>query len=148
MKRAQQAKRAKRLVQGIVLQWVDKDPLSGKPFIERASVSHTSPVLRLHAPAVWRDFRHYIVHHQTLLWRIFMDFVFVDPDGSHDIHQRLVVHRGHLHAIANACLPTLEATCAERDNFLETRYRVECLGDRGKRESDYADYEPEQEAAQ
>lgn len=141
MNKQQQIKRAKRLINGLILEWSDSDPLSGIPHINRARVSHTRPILRLQADNVWAEFKQWILQYPGLLWRINICAIFQYSNGMVQREARNIVARGCLRDIAETCLFVIEDAHRCGANHQETEFKVQCLGDREKRESDFEDYE-------
>lgn len=141
MKKAQQLKRAQRLLTGLIIEWTDRDPQGDNEQIENENVTHTSPVLRLQADKVWHDYRDFIMHRQALLWRIDIDLVFRYPNGRDQIEQRRVIARETLHDIGHACEPYIDNAMKHGANLFEARFRVECLGARSATDADFGDFQ-------
>lgn len=144
MNKALQIKIAHRLIKGLTICWTDDAALTDSPDIRDEVVSHTKPILKIQAPTIWRDYHSWIMERATLLWRVDITVVYNEADGErHD--QRRTVTRGKLIEIAHACYPVIESVMADEDNRgkapLETRFKVECLGDRSATAADYDDYE-------
>lgn len=141
MKKAQQIKRARRLITGIIISWTDPTPLVASDTITNEGVTHRRPVLRLQAGTIWSDYGKWITANPVLLWRIDITVVFRYPNGRDQFEERRVIARGRLHDIAHECQPVIEAAMRYGATPLETRFSVECLGDRSAVEADFGDYE-------
>lgn len=136
-------KRAKKLLDGFILSWSDPDPLSYCPNIQNGTVSHTRPLLKLQAKNVWLEFRDWIVHHANLLWRVDITVVFDYPNGRTQNESRRAVARGKLWEIAEVCHEVIEDAIrhGNKEHIRETRFHVQCLGDRSARDADFIGYE-------
>lgn len=149
MKKQQQIKRAHRLIQGLIICWTDDAALTDKAEIRDEKISHARPILRLQAKNIWHDYQNWIMDRKTLLWRIDFTVVFRHEDGRDQLEQRRVIARAKLMEIAHECYPALEQATAEGNGVAptETRFRVQCLGDRPATEADFEDFLENHEAA-
>lgn len=136
-----QKQRAYKLVQGLIISWTDPEPLTTHQRLANESISHKNAIKKLYAQQMWRKFGKWMVEEPALLWRVEFTVVFRYPNGVEQLEHRCVVHRAALQDISEACMPDIQAALKFGNNPLETRFVVECLGNRPPRESDYKDYE-------
>ncbi|GAB3099873.1 hypothetical protein G8770_03730 [Aestuariicella hydrocarbonica] len=141
MKKTQQIKRARKLLTGLIIQWTDNAPLTESADIHSENISHTSPVLRLQCKSIWRDYHDWITNRQTMLWRIDITVVFSYPNGRDQLEQRRVIARAKLWDIAHQCEPVIAEALRHGAHPKETRFTVQCLGDRQATDADFEDYE-------
>lgn len=143
MKTQQQIKRAMRLLKGLVISWSDTNPLmdsADSSDITDGKVTHKSPVLRLQADKIWRDFSSWITHRPGISWRIDFTVVFRYPNGTEQHEARRVVKNARLHDIAHAVEPHIAAAMRRGGVPVVTHFVVECLG-HAHSEADYEDFE-------
>ncbi len=141
MKRAQNLKRASRIMKGLVIKWDDPAPLKNKGAIINDQVTHKNAVLRLEVSAIWRQHKRWITEAQPFLWRVTVTTVFSYENGTDQHESRLFIGRYRLMDIAEACEPEIRDMLKYGKNPTMSHFSCECLGNREARDSDYSDYE-------
>jgi len=144
MKRNQQLKRARKLINGLIIEWSDPDPLTAHPNIQNQRVSHRTALLRPQSTHIWNTYGDWITHRQVFLWRIDITIVFQYTNGSEQHESRRVIAQHKLHDIASECEPIIKDALRHGENATNCHFKVECLGSRSATEKDFDDYEPTQ----
>ena len=130
-------RRAKRLCKGLVISWEDHEPEIDNENIYNGKVAHKNPILRPTALSVWQKYGTWITQNTSFLWRITITVIFRYPNGMEQEEQAVCVHYARLEDIGHATQPTVGELVRAGENAVKIKFRVECLGDRAKRDDDF-----------
>jgi len=81
-------KRARAGVKGLIIDWVDEDPLTDSSKVIPGNVSHRNPVYRLTARKIFEDHGEFITRHQSFRWLVTIKVVFDYDNGQRQYEER------------------------------------------------------------
>lgn len=123
-------KRARAGVKGLIISWVDKDPLRNSSEVIPGDVTHRNPVYRLTARKVFEDFGDWITNRMPFRWLITIKVIFDYPNGQRQIEERELEAVATISALNEHCLEQIQDAMRHGDEkcYTHTEFTIECLG--------------------
>lgn len=126
-------KRAIAEVSGLIVHWIDKDPLGAFNPTGKMVVTHTNPVYRLRAMKILRTAMLWFVYQQRLHWRMDVCLVFLRGDKYERV-ELSVDEVATVDEINDHIIPEIELALKEAEDggyadcYLHTEFKLHCLG--------------------
>jgi len=138
-----------RLLTGLIMSWGEDAETAFKMEgdLLDAVISHRNPVYKTMVDSIWQRYGNEIYRQLKMLWRVEI-FATVETEGGETIEEGVeVIEFMKLEDLAEACQPIIDDFESLSDNManelgenvelIAAHYRIECLGSRDKRESDF-----------
>lgn len=123
-------KRAKAGIKGLIISWIDVDPLRESSDIIPGKVTHRNPVFRLTAEQIFREFGDWIVDRQPFRWLVKIELFFDYPNGTVQIEERELEAVSTITALNDHCLEQIRDALryGAADRYRHTEFTIECVG--------------------
>lgn len=122
--------RARRLVKGMSLSWVDKTPEKDEVTTREAlnfKVGRKNPVMRTMADQMFRQHKNTIYHHLHLLWELTATSVFKYPNGVEQREETILKAYTILADLNNVVFEEIERDRRYGEHFQHVEFYVKCL---------------------
>lgn len=121
-------KRARRLVKGLTIEWVDDRPdHEGTIDHFHVSVSHKNPVMRPAARDMFREFVDYITIQTPFYWKVNAETIFEYPNGMQQSEQTEIKGFFPLTEVNDLLLAELAEDKRKGAHFKHVHFTVECI---------------------
>lgn len=122
-------KRARAGVKGLIIEWIDKDPLRNKYEHISGKVTHRNPLFRMCAQKVFTDFGEWITHKQPFHWLITITVIFDYDNGQQQQETRELEAFATLDLINEHSLDAIRDALRHGDatKYTHTQFNVECI---------------------
>ena len=132
-------KDAGNLITGVIIRYTicaDKDEKKNYLFTHRNQTIRST----MSAP-VWKKAITYIFDQREFLWRIDITAAFKYPNGLESYESRRLIARAKLGDLRRHADDTVKEVERYGLHHVETRFDIECLGNRSAKDDDFEDYE-------
>ncbi|WP_086932227.1 hypothetical protein [Agarilytica rhodophyticola] len=122
--------RARRLVKGMSLSWVDKNPEKDEVTTRQAlnfKVGHKNPVMRTMADQMFKQHKNTIYFDIHLLWELTATTVFKYPNGLEQREETTLKAYTILAELNNIILEEIERDRRYGEHFEHVEFKVKCL---------------------
>ena len=120
-------KGAKHLVKGLMIGWIDHEPLNFSDRTIPGEISHANPVLRHMAAKIFTSSGDWIVNRARLKWRVTATIVFLyDKVEQHE--EREFNFHGQLSTMNDIFCEEIKIAMNYGENYQHTKVLVECIG--------------------
>jgi hypothetical protein len=122
-------KRARAGIKGLILSWVDKDPLKDQSEVIPCGVTHRNPVYKLTAAKIFEDFGDFITNKQRFRWLIKIDVIFDYDNGQRQIETRELEAFATISEMNEVALDEVRDAQRHGDikKYVHTKFTVECV---------------------
>lgn len=123
-------KRARAGVKGLIISWIDVEPLRDGTDLANGRITHRNPVYRLTARTIFRDFGDWITTKAPFRWQINIKLYFDYPNGATQIEERELEAVSTISALNEHCLEQIEDALRHggKEYYRHTEFTIECLG--------------------
>lgn len=124
-------KRARAKVKGLILHWVDVDPLAETTERITAKAKHRNPILNIVAHKIYRDYGQFIMTQQAFRWFVQVHVIFDYPNGRRQREMRELNAHTTIQNLNHYCMDHIENAFlwGNMDHYTHTEFTIECLGD-------------------
>jgi len=123
-------KRARAGIKGLIIKWIDADPLTESSKVIPGDVSHRNPVFRLTAKKIFEDHGEFITQHQSFRWVIKIDVIFDYDNGQRQIESRELEAFSTISELNEFALIEIKDAMRHGDinKYKHTEFTIECIG--------------------
>ena len=123
-------KRARAGVKGLIIDWVDEDPLTDSSKVIPGNVSHRNPIYRLTARKIFEDHGEFITKQQSFRWLVTIKVVFDYDNGQRQYEERELEAFATISAINEYALEQIEDAMryGDKSKYKHTEFKIECIG--------------------
>lgn len=125
----QMLKRARAGVKGLIISWIDTNPLRDTHEPINGEVTHKNPLFKLVAKKVFKDFGDWITFGQPFHWLITITVIFDYDNGQRQLEERELEAFATLDRINEFSLDAIRDAMRHGDmkKYVHTKFKVECL---------------------
>lgn len=122
-------KRSRAGVKGLIISWLDKDPLRDTAETIAGTVTHRNPVFRLTARKIFQDFGEWITDRQAFRWLVTIKIIFDYPNGTRQIEERELEAVSTIKNLNEHCLDAIRDAMrhGNKEYYKHTEFTIECL---------------------
>ena len=117
-----------RQMKGLSISWQDKEPWKETEHIVPGDVTHTNPLLRHSARALYRQFCDSFAESYALQWVVSIVVVFIYDNGVEQREERELFARCKILQLNSHCLEAIEDALRHGENYSHTEFNVRCVG--------------------
>jgi len=123
-------KRARAGVKGLIIDWVDEDPLTDSSKVIPGNVSHRNPIYRLTARKIFEDHGEFITKKQSFRWLVTIKVVFDYDNGQRQYEERELEAFATISVINEYALEQIEDAMryGDKSKYTHTEFKIECIG--------------------
>ena len=123
-------KRARAGVKGLIIDWVDEDPLTDSSKVIPGNVSHRNPIYRLTARKIFQDHGEFITKQQSFRWLVTIKVVFDYDNGQRQYEERELEAFATISVINEYALEQIQDAMRYGDmsKYRHTEFKIECIG--------------------
>lgn len=127
---AKMLKRARAGVKGLIISWIDIDPLRDCSETIPGKVSHRNPVMRLTAKKVFQDYGDFITRIQNFRWLVSINVIFDYDNGRRQIETRELEAFTTITKLNEYALEQIEDALrhGDKSKYKHTEFTIECIG--------------------
>jgi len=125
----QMIKRARAGVKGLIIDWIDEDPLTDSSKVIPGNVSHRNPVYRLTAKKIFEDHGEFITKQQSFRWLVCINVIF-DYPKNRQIETRELEAFTTISKLNEFALEQIEDAMryGDKSKYKHTEFSIECIG--------------------
>lgn len=123
-------KRARAGVKGLIIYWIDKDPLSASSKVIPGNVDHRNPIYRLTARKIFQDYGDFIARKQSFRWLLTIKVVFDYDNGQRQYEERELEAFSTTSVLNEYALEQIEDAMryGDKSKYKHTEFKIECIG--------------------
>lgn len=123
-------KRARAGIKGLIISWIDEDPLTESSKVIPGKVNHRNPIYRLSARKIFEDHGEFITQHQNFRWRVNINVIFDYDNGQRQIETRELEAFTTISCLNDFALEQIEDAMrhGDKNKYKHTEFSIECIG--------------------
>ena len=123
-------KRARAGIKGLIIDWIDIDPLTDSSRVIPGNVGHKNPVYRLTAREIFEDHGEFITQRQSFRWVVKIDVIFDYDNGQRQIETRELEAFTTISKLNEYALEQIQDAMRHGDKtkYKHTEFTIECIG--------------------